>query len=62
MRIRSKNTSNACIEIGDTHREAEANTVQKTFIERVQLCLSHYAEMQSSSEMSLSGRNEDGGR
>ena len=46
----------ACTENVDTHREAEANTVQKTLIEGVQLCLSHHAEVQS-----LSGREEDGG-
>lgn len=35
---------------GDTYREAEANTVQKTLIQRTQLCLSHYVEVQIYSE------------
>lgn len=53
---------NACTERGSTHREAEADTVQKSFIERVQLCLPHYAEMQSDSEVSSGVSEEDGGR
>lgn len=39
----SQKGANASTENGDTHREAEANTVQKAFIEGVQLCLSHYS-------------------
>lgn len=50
--MRSKNTPNACTERGSTHREAEANTVQESFIEGVQLCPPHYAETQSYSEVS----------
>lgn len=40
-------TANSCAGRwkGDTHREAEANTVQKALIQRIQLCLSHDAEL-----------------
>ncbi len=51
---------NACREKGDTHRVAEANAVQKTLKERVQLCLSHYSEVQSYSEMRRAWVEEDG--
>lgn len=54
----SRYTADACTENenGDTHREAEAKTVQKTLVQRIQLRLSHHAEVQSNSE------KEDGGR